>query len=205
MTPLPHALRRWALYSPAKAALRDAQTGSGVTYAQADWWTDRMVERLRRRNIDAGDRVAVVAVAAGFCSMLVLLSFRFRRHGEATGALTMPHWIGNRYGSRGFAIYFALVNLAALAFVVLIVGGLSIVMQQLLGLSNTAALVLILGFVTLYVLLGGTYAHVFTNTLQGSLMLAITLVILASGAGLFFGDGSGLLARLAADDPNLVR
>ena len=142
----------------------------------------------------------VAAVGIGFCGMLVVLSFRFRQHGETTGALTMPHWIGNRYRSKGFALYFAVVNLFALAFVVLIVGGLSIVMQQLLGISNVTALIIILGFVTGYVFLGGTYAHVFTNTLQGSLMLVVTLLILISGIHLF----SGFWERLAAQDPNLV-
>jgi len=146
----------------------------------------------------------VVAVGLGFCVMLVVLSFRFRRHGEASNALTMPHWIGNRFRSRGFALYFAAVNLFALAFVVLIVGGLSIVMQQLLGISNPVALLIILGFVTSYVFLGGTYAHVFTNTLQGSLMLLVTLLILASGIHFFFQGSEGFFDQLATLDGNLV-
>ncbi len=117
--------------------------------------------------------------------------------------MTMPHWIGLRFGSRGFAIFFAIVNLLALAFVVLIVGGLSIVMQQMLHLSNTAALIIILVFVTGYVFIGGTYAHVFTNTLQGSLMIIVTLLIFASG--LHFFKGEGLFAQIGAIDPNLTR
>ncbi len=146
-----------------------------------------------------------VSVGAGFFLMLILLSFRFRRIGEVNGALTMPHWIANRYQSQNFGMFFAVVNLFALAFVVLIVGGLSIVMQQLLGLSNPVALLIILTFVTGYVFLGGTYAHVFTNTLQGSLMLIVTLLILGSGVPLFFDGNAGFFAQIAARDPNLVR
>ncbi len=147
----------------------------------------------------------VVAVGCGFCLMLALLSFRFRRLGEENKALTMPQWIGKRYGSKGFALFFAVINLFAFAFVVLIVGGLSIVMQQLLGLSNIAALLIILGFVTSYVFLGGTYAHVFTNTLQGSLMLVVTILILASGVHLFFTADGGFWQQLAQQDVNLVK
>ncbi|NIR52544.1 sodium:solute symporter family protein [candidate division KSB1 bacterium] len=146
----------------------------------------------------------VIAVGSGFCLMLVLLSFRFRQLGEANKALTMPHWIGERFRSKGFALYFAVVNLFALAFVVLIVGGLSIVLQQLLGVSNVVALIIILGFVTSYIFVGGTYAHAFTNTLQGTLMLLVTLTILISGLQLFFQDGPGFFERLAAQDPNLI-
>lgn len=146
----------------------------------------------------------VVAVGSGFCLMLVLMSFRFRRLGESNKALTMPHWIGKRFQSRGLALYFALVNLFALAFVVLIAGGLSIVMQQLLGISNIVALIIILGFVTGYIFIGGTYAHAFTNTLQGSLMLIVSLVIIISGLKLFLPNSPGFFERLAAQDMNLV-
>ncbi len=147
----------------------------------------------------------VVAVGTGFCLMLIILSFRFRRLGEAAGALTMPHWIGQRYASPGFAMFFALVNLFALAFVVLIVGGLSIVMQQMLGISNTVALLIILLFVTGYVFLGGTYAHAFTNTLQGSLMIGVTMLILASGIPLVLKHNPGFWEALRLQDPDLVK
>jgi sodium/pantothenate symporter len=145
----------------------------------------------------------VPATALGFCTMLAALSFRFRRIGEQSGALTIPHWIGRRYGSGAFALYFALVNLLAVAFIVLLVGGISIVMQRALGVSNPVALLIILIFVTGYVFLGGTYAHVFTNVLQGSLMIGVSVLVIGSGLYLFFGGGADFGA-IAAQDPNLV-
>jgi SSS family solute:Na+ symporter/sodium/pantothenate symporter len=145
----------------------------------------------------------VPATGLGFCGMLAALSFRFRRLGEAAGAVTIPHWIGRRYGSSGFALYFAVVNLLAFAFVVLLVGGTAIVMQRLLGLSNTASLLVILIFVTSYVFVGGTYAHVFTNLLQGGLMFVVALLILGSGVSLLFGEPS-FAARITAEDPDLL-
>lgn len=153
----------------------------------------------------AGFMHFVVAVGMGFCLMLVLLSFRFRRLGEANKALTMPHWIGERYGSKSIALYFAFINLFALAFVVLIVGGLSLVMQQLLGVSNITALIIILGFVTSYIFIGGTYAHAFTNTLQGTLMLIVSLIIIVSGFKLLFQSSPGFFEQIAAQDSNLIK
>jgi SSS family solute:Na+ symporter/sodium/pantothenate symporter len=145
----------------------------------------------------------VPALLLGFCSMLYLLSFRFRRIGEEARALTLPHWIGKRYGSGAFALYFAVVNLLILAFVVLLVGGISIVMQGLLGVSNVVALLITLVFVTGYVFIGGTYAHVFTNLLQGGLMIGVAVVVLASGVPLLVGE-PGFAERLAAIDPALL-
>jgi SSS family solute:Na+ symporter/sodium/pantothenate symporter len=122
-----------------------------------------------------------VGVYLGFVTMLLVLSFKFRRIGEDMQALTIPDWIGKRYGSKNFSLYFGIINLFSFAFVVLLVGGISIVMQSLLGVSNYTALLITLVFVTGYVLLGGTYAHVYTNMLQGMLMIGITCIVVVSG------------------------
>lgn len=145
-----------------------------------------------------------IAVYLGFLLMLWILSFRFRRMGDEMGALTIPDWIGKRYGSQGFSMYFSILNLLGFAFVVLLVGGISIVMQSLLGISNVAALLITLIFVTSYVFLGGTYAHVFTNMLQGSLMIAVSILIVGSGIVLMMKDGSNLVSQLQAAGPHLL-
>jgi sodium/pantothenate symporter len=146
----------------------------------------------------------VPATWLGFCSMLWLLSFRFRRIGATTGALTIPHWIGQRYRSPGFALYFAVINLLAVAFAVLIVGGISIVMQRLLGISNIAALLIVLTSVTAYVFVGGTYAHVFTNMLQGTLMIGVAALVLGTGLHYVAADGAGFAAAVRAQDADLL-
>jgi SSS family solute:Na+ symporter/sodium/pantothenate symporter len=65
--------------------------------------------------------------------------------------------------------------------------------------------VLIIGFVFSYIFLGGTYAHAYTNTLQGILMFFIGMIIVASGLH-FFGDGfAPVVDTLAAQDPNLAK
>jgi sodium/pantothenate symporter len=133
-----------------------------------------------------------ISVYLGFLFMLIILSFKFRRLGDKMGALTIPDWVGKRYGSRNFSLYFAIVNLLSFAFIVLLVGGISIVMQKLLGTSNTVSLIITLGFVTSYVLIGGTYAHVFTNMLQGFLMIVVSLIILVTGVNLIWKNPESL-------------
>ncbi len=146
----------------------------------------------------------VPGLVIGLTSMLFILSPRFRRLGEASGALTLPDWIGKRYGSRGFALYFSVLSLLSFAFVVLLVGGISIVMQQLLEVSNQEALAITLIFVTGYVFVGGTYAHVLTNLLQGSLMIGVALLVLGSCAWVLLGSDVWLLDALAEKDRGLV-
>ena len=145
-----------------------------------------------------------VSVFFGILFMLLLLSFSFRRQGDAFKALTIPDWIGKRYGSEDFSLFFAFVNLLGFAFIVLIVGGISIVMQPLLGVSNVTALIITLVFVTTYVMYGGTYAHVYTNMFQGFLMIAISLLIVGSGFWLMFVKDPELFSRIAETKPQLL-
>ncbi len=144
------------------------------------------------------------ATYLGIMTMLILLSFKFRQIGEKAKALTIPDWISKRYKSRNFSLYFAIVSLLSFAFIVLLVGGISIVMQKLLGVNNTTALLITLIFVTGYVFMGGTYAHVFTNMLQGILMVGVTLLVLWTGWELIMSDGPGIVQQLRAEDPNLL-
>lgn len=143
-----------------------------------------------------------VAAGLGVTLGLAVMSFGFRRFGTKTKAITLPQWIGQRYGSRAMTVFFAAVNLLSLTFVVLIVGGLSIVMQATLGLSNTVACLVIIGFVFSYIFVGGTYAHAYTNTLQGIIMAVVATIIVASGFGeLFSGE---VIAKLTAVNPDLA-
>jgi SSS family solute:Na+ symporter/sodium/pantothenate symporter len=143
-----------------------------------------------------------IAAGLGVIVGLVTMSTGFRRIGAKTRAITLPQWIGERYRSRGLTVLFAAINLLSLSFVVLIVGGLSIVMQQTLGLSNTESLVLIIGFVFSYIFVGGTYAHAYTNTLQGFIMVVVSAWIVASGFG--YLSGTDVLDALAARGPELA-
>ena len=144
------------------------------------------------------------AAGAGIVVGLITLSFGFRRFGAKVRALTLPQWMSERFGSRGLRIFFALVNLLSLSFVVLIIGGISIVMQQTLGLSNQASLILTVLFVFSYVFVGGTYAHAYTNTLQGIVMVAVAAVIVVSGVHYLTDAPGGVSAALAAQDANLA-
>lgn len=147
----------------------------------------------------------VLGTFSGFTIMLYLLSFRFRQIGAEASALTLPDWIGKRYGSTNFSLYFSILNLLSFAFIVLLVGGISIVMQKLLGIGNIPALLITLIFVTGYVFIGGTYAHVFTNMLQGSLMIIVTIVVLISGLKLFLTAEPSFFGAISAQDPNLLK
>jgi sodium/pantothenate symporter len=144
-----------------------------------------------------------VAAGLGLVVGLFALSNGFRRVGAKTRAITLPHWMSTRFGDERLGVLFALVNLLSLTFVVLIVGGISIVMQQTLGLTNTESLLFTIVFVFGYVFVGGTYAHAYTNTLQGVIMAIVAALIVGSGFHLLTGGHA--LASIAQQDPNLTK
>ncbi|HTM21837.1 MAG TPA: hypothetical protein VL172_15055 [Kofleriaceae bacterium] len=146
-----------------------------------------------------------VAVSLGIITGLVTLSAGFQRIGARTGALTLPHWIGQRYGSPGLAVLFALLGLLYLSFIVLLVGSLSIVCQLTLGLTNLESVALVIVFVFGYVLLGGAWAHAYTNTLQGIIKAVVAVMLVGSGLA-YLGGGlhihdSDLLAWVNHSSP----
>lgn len=145
-----------------------------------------------------------LSVTAGVACALFVLSKGFRRVGARYQALTLPQWIGERFGSKGLKVFFAAASLLSITFVVLILGGVAVVMHQTLGMGRTEALVLITVFVFGYIFVGGTYAHAYTNTMQAVIMIAVSLLIVGSGMH-YFSDGLGaFFDRLRAVDPQLA-
>lgn len=145
-----------------------------------------------------------VAGFLGISVALVTLCKGFRRLGDQRqqAVLTIPHWMYLRYNSRGLAYFFAGINLLSITFVVLILVGCAILCASLFGISQKLALVIILAFVFSYVLLGGAYAHAYTNAFQGLMMVGIALFIFATGwkymGGGFFEALNGVSAAYAA-------
>ncbi|MCA9544841.1 MAG: hypothetical protein KC613_10640, partial [Myxococcales bacterium] len=143
-----------------------------------------------------------VAIGLGIAVALFSLSLGFRRVGVQDGSLSLPHWIGARFGSTGLRVLFGAFSLLSITFVVLIVGGVQIMLEDTLGMSPQGALILTIGFVFSYILVGGTYAHTYTNSLQGVLMVGVALAIAVKTAAVL-GDGT-LWAKLTAETPQLT-
>jgi SSS family solute:Na+ symporter/sodium/pantothenate symporter len=137
-----------------------------------------------------------VAGALGILTAFLVLTRGFLRLGESSAALTIPQWIFYRYNHRGFSLFFAFINLLSITFVVLILVGCSLLVTGLFPVEQKTALLLVLVFVFSYVLMGGTYAHAYTNTLQGVMMLLVTLFLFAQGFKYFGGDPAGALQRV---------
>ena len=145
----------------------------------------------------------VMPVAAMFS--LVVLTKGFRKHGSSVKALTMAQWMGTRYKSKGYSLFFAFLSLLLITFIVLICVGLTKVLSQTLNVSELAILIGLVIFIFGYMMFGGANSMVYTNTVQAIIMIIVAIILLGSGYQ-YFSDGvHGFLDKLANIDPNLIK
>ena len=145
-----------------------------------------------------------VAAARGITLGLVVFSRAFRRVGQQQAALTVPQWLGARYGSKGLSFGFGLLSMALVSYAVLIVVAIAYVLHVLLGLPPWLMALGLVLFVFGYVSLGGANTHAYTNAVQAVIMVAVAVLLIASGLPSLW-QGPGLFTRLAEIDPLLVQ
>jgi len=147
---------------------------------------------------------AVVLPIAAVTS-LVILTKGFRKHGSNVKALSMAQWMGTRYKSKGYALFFAFLSLLLITFIVLIVVGLTKVLSKTLDVNEFTILVGIVVFIFGYMMFGGANSMVYTNTVQAVLMLIVAFILLGSGYEHFSSGIHGFLDKLSSIDPKLIQ
>ena len=135
---------------------------------------------------------------------LVVMTKGFRKYGSTVKALTLSQWVGQRFDSRGFSIFFAVLSLLLVTFIVMILVGLTKVIAASLGLSEVAVLVALVVFSFGYMMFGGANSMVYTNTIQAVIMLAVAVILLGSGWEHFTEGVGGFVGKLRDIDPDLA-
>jgi sodium/pantothenate symporter len=145
----------------------------------------------------------IIFPAAALVS-LVILTKRFRKHGTHVSAQTLAQWIGTRYASPAFRLFFAFLSLLLITFITLICVGLTKVLAPALNLEELTMLISIVVFVFGYMMFGGANSMVYTNAVQATIMLVVAFILLGSGYPHFSDGVRGFLAKLEAIDPALI-
>ncbi|MGQ9622170.1 MAG: sodium:solute symporter family transporter [Candidatus Caldatribacteriaceae bacterium] len=102
----------------------------------------------------------------------LVLARRTRRLTEALNAMTMPEFLGARYGSEFLKIFSALVIFIFLVpYSASVYMGLSYLFDAVLGIPYRYALLVMAGLTGVYLLMGGYLAVSLTDAVQGIIML----------------------------------
>ncbi|MDI1475505.1 sodium:solute symporter family protein [Polyangium sp. y55x31] len=117
-------------------------------------------------------------VVGGFLVVACALSFhlfapRFAEFARTNGALTLPDFFERRFGSRPLAVFVQWIIVATtLLYVLAVLRGTALVVASGLGLSYSAALLVVYLVTIVYCLLGGLWADVLTDVVQSVVLLA---------------------------------
>ncbi|MBR9921508.1 MAG: sodium:solute symporter [Bacteroidetes bacterium] len=145
-----------------------------------------------------------LVMPVGVFISLIVLTKSFRKYGSSVKALTMAQWIGLRFGSKGYALFFAFLSLLLITFIVLICVGMTKVLSSALNVGEWWVLVGLVVFVFGYMMFGGANSMVYTNSIQAALMIVVAFILLGSGYEHFKEGVNGFIDKLAAIDPMLT-
>lgn len=146
----------------------------------------------------------VVMPMAIYLALIIFIK-RFRQYGMNVKSISIADWIGKRYDSQFLKVFFGLLSVLLITFIVLICVGMTKVVSKALAADELLILVIIVVVVFTYMMIGGANTMVYTNSLQATLMIVVAVLLLGSGADLFFKSGTeSMTAQLASIDPSLT-
>lgn len=139
---------------------------------------------------------------------LILVAKRARAMNIKQGSLSLPDWLGDRYGSDFVRVAVALITLFNLFYIAAQFSAGALVFNQLLEVPYTLGLIIIAAIVVGYTYTGGSFADIYTDAFQAVLMLVMGMLVFVSGFWVFDAGPTAVMetvtAALRDRDPSLV-
>lgn len=139
---------------------------------------------------------------------LLLFAKTFWRYSKKFGGVSsLPEWLGRRYNSKALQVLVAVLILFNIYYIVGQNVGLATIFESVLSIPYFWGIIIGVVITILYIGLGGAFAQLVTDGLQGILMAVTSILILVS---LFWTIGGGfnvfgeLSRKLGEIDPNLT-
>ena len=148
--------------------------------------------------------VAATNVLVGCTLVWIVMGKRLWQFTTRLDTMTIPGFIGKRYGAREAEVFSALIIFVfMIVYNVSVLVGMGRIMEGLMGIPYTTA-VIIAGLIILaYVSIGGYLAVVWTSFVQAWIMIFGLLLLAFATLGRVGGLTAGV-TKLAALDPGLV-
>ncbi len=152
----------------------------------------------------------VVCASTGFIIAFALLGKRLRLFAELRESITLPDVVAARYNSEtsrfATAVAILLGVMGYLATQILAMATvLQDILQRLFGpLSLEVCVAGSVAVLVFYCVTGGIIASVYTDLIQGMVMMVAAVLVLAAAVMAFDGGFSGMSEALRADDPEAI-
>ncbi|MDO5535273.1 MAG: hypothetical protein Q4F65_11550 [Propionibacteriaceae bacterium] len=124
---------------------------------------------------------------------LIVVAKRVRESNIKQGSLSLPDWLGDRYGSNFVRVAVALATMFNLFYIAAQFSAGALVFQQYLGVPYLFGLTVIAIIVTAYTVGGGSYADIYTDAAQAVLMAVTGIMVVISGFWVFNKGFTGIM------------
>jgi sodium/pantothenate symporter len=139
---------------------------------------------------------------------LIVVAKRVRATNSHQKSLSLPDWLGDRYGSEFVRVFVAMATLFNLFYIGAQLSAGALIFEQLLDLPYLVGLGAIAFIVTLYTVGGGSFADIYTDAAQAVLMIIVGVLVLVSGFWVFDKGFTGIMQEvtttLEAQGPEMV-
>ena len=129
---------------------------------------------------------------------LILVAKRVRDMNTHQNSLSLPDWLGDRYGSDFVRVAVALATLFNLFYIGAQFSAGALVFEQLMGVPYLAGLVGSAVVVTAYTYGGGSFADIYTDAAQAVLMILVGILVFVSGFWVFKSGFTGVMEQSSA-------
>lgn len=139
---------------------------------------------------------------------LIVVAKRARLMNIKQKSLSLPDWLGDRYGSDFVRVGTAIVCLFNVFAIASQFAAGAWIFETLLGIPYSIGLALTMILVIAYVFAGGSFADIYTDAVQAVLMGIMGIVVFVSALWVFDGGFTGAFTEidsvLSNNNPNLV-
>ena len=152
----------------------------------------------------------VVCSSIGYVIAFYLLGKRLRLFAEVRESITLPDAVGARYSSNGARFFTALaILLGVMGYLATQILAMATVLQGLLvrvfpSLSVEVCVFASVAVLVFYCVTGGIIASVYTDLIQGLVMMVAALLVLLAAVTAIDGGFSSMSTVIRADDPEAI-
>jgi SSS family transporter len=151
----------------------------------------------------------IVCTTVSYPIAFLLLAKRMRMLAELRGAVSLPDIIVARYNSRASGFLTALaILLGVIGYLAANIRAMATVLQTLLAdhtdISLLACAVISTSLLVFYCVTGGIIASVYTDLIQGVIMVVAAVLVFLAALSAVDGGLAGMTATIAADDPGTM-
>jgi len=154
----------------------------------------------------------IVCSSIGFCLSSYLLAKRLRMYAEVTDSVSLPDAVAARYNNEGsrFLIAVAII-LGVVSYLGAQIKAMAVVLQGVLNnvewipeINEPVAIVISVTVLVFYCVTGGIIASVYTDVVQGTIMIVAAVLVFFSALAAVDGGVLGVVQTLHFDDPEAI-